>query len=331
MKVAVIDQFIKDFNEVQVKENFPVPTVKHGHVLVKVFAASVNPVDKLVTHGYMSGSGWTQSFPFTVGYDFAGVVEAVGEEVSNVASGDEVFASNWGQGKHNDDGVDTFVGGAFGEYILIPAHKLSKKPVDLSFESAAAIGIVGTTAYEALFEVGQITNQSRVLILGGSSAVGSLAVQIAKLVGAYVATTASSRSIDFVKNLGADEIINYNTQQWYEIVSDIDLVFDCVGEANALENTLKYDQAVKRNGRFVSIANFAIGLDPAGHPPLSFAAAICFKQNTKSQNQIAQWLEEGKVSLAIDEVFPFTTEGVRALLNKAAGGKSLGKNVLKIV
>jgi 2-desacetyl-2-hydroxyethyl bacteriochlorophyllide A dehydrogenase len=328
MKAAYIEQAITDFSQVKFKNDFAVPQAKAGHAVVKVVAASVNPVDKLVTFGYMGGFGWPLPSPHVPGYDFAGVVQEVGEGVSNVAVGDEVFASHWGQGSHHD-AADAPIAGAFAEYLLIPAHKLSKKPAAVSFEVASAIGIVGTTAYEALFDIGHINGESKVLILGGSSAVGLLAIQFAKIAGAHVATTASSRTVDFVQSLGADIVINYNEKQWHEELRDYDLVFDCVGEAKALDNAMQ-SGAVNRDGKFITIVSFDIGLDPAGHPPLSFGAAICFKQNTASQNQIAEWIAAGKVRLPIDETFPFTQDGITNLLNKVAGGKSVGKNVVRI-
>jgi NADPH:quinone reductase-like Zn-dependent oxidoreductase len=331
MLAATIDQFVQSFDEVKVKQ-VAIPTLRPGHAIISVKAASINPVDKLLVLGYMAGLGWKTPFPYIPGEDFAGVVHSVAEDVTNVAVGDEVFATNWGQGQCNDEIVDPIVSGAFAEYILIPTAKLSKKPVGLSFADAAAIGIAATTAHECLFKIGGVVAGSRVLILGASSAVGQYAIQFAKIAGAIVYTTCSGRTKGFVEaNLNADQVIDYGVTPWESAdgPKNVDVIFDCVGEAEALKRA-QANGTVKADGKFVTIANFSVGYDPTAYPPLTYAAAMCFTQNPASQDQIAQWIVEGKVKVFVDGVFPFTQEGVIEIFNKIGGGKSVGKNILQI-
>mmetsp|Transcript_14803 Transcript_14803/g.16005 ORF Transcript_14803/g.16005 Transcript_14803/m.16005 type:complete len:333 (+) Transcript_14803:57-1055(+) len=331
MRAVSLNQYVHSFGELSVS-NVSKPSARPGFAVVKVKIAAGNPVDKVIAGGYLVGFGWDWPKPFTLGTDFSGIVEAVGEGVTNVNVGDAVFSSSWGQGKPFDDEPNFSVAGAFAEYISIPAEKLSKKPDAVSFEVAASIGVVGTTAHQALVEIGKITKGTRVLIFGGSSAVGVFAIQLAKAYGAHVTTTASSRSIAFVQGFNAaDKIINYNETKWEEDpeLKSIDVIFDTVGEKDALQRALASGVA-KTGGVFVTIAEFSVGYDPTAHPPLAFAAVINMKQNTAVQDELAEHIVQGKIKVPIEETFPFTTDGVVGLLNKIAGGKSLGKNILSI-
>ena len=177
MKAAIYDSISTDFSTLRV-EDVAIPSVKEGQVLVSVKVASINPIDHYVHAGFMASAGWPTPFPFIPGYDFAGTVEALGEGVSDFKKGDRVYAVNWGKNQHFEEGQPC--GGAFAEYCIISSSKLSLIPESVSFDDAAAIALVGTTAYESLMECGKISNDSRILILGGSSAVGTTAIQIAK-------------------------------------------------------------------------------------------------------------------------------------------------------
>ncbi len=179
---------------------------------------------------------------------------------------------------------------------------------------------------------GKVTAGTKVLILGASSSVGQFACQMAKNVGAYVAGTCSARTFSFVKqNLDVDHLINYNERDWAhdDSVKGYDVVFDTVGEKDGLSRA-RSNGTVKSDGRFISIADFSIGLDPSAYPPLSFGAAICFLQNTQTQDEIARWIEEGKIKVFFDSYFDLTTDGARGIYGKIASGKSLGKNILNV-
>jgi NADPH:quinone reductase-like Zn-dependent oxidoreductase len=267
--------------------------------------------------GYLKNN-FPTPFPFTPGYDFSGVVEAVAGDVHQFTAGDEVFGLNLGA-----KGAGTFA-----QYLLVEASKLSKKPSNVSFEIAASLGVTATTAFQNLYSIGKIESNSRVLILGGSSAVGSIAIQLAKLRGSWVATTASTRALGFVKQFGADKLINYNKATWEddEELKNIDLVFDTVGDKDALNRAKKI---LKTDGIFVTIADFTVGLDPKAHPPLSFAAFTSTKQDSELQDEVAKLVDDGKLIVSIDEVFDFNKEGVVQIFQKIKSGKSLGKNLIK--
>mmetsp|Transcript_13570 Transcript_13570/g.20366 ORF Transcript_13570/g.20366 Transcript_13570/m.20366 type:complete len:331 (+) Transcript_13570:136-1128(+) len=303
------------------------PSASPGFAVVKVVAAAANPIDLKVLGGHLKGAGWSMDFPFTMGYDFAGVVDSVDASDSAFSVGDEVFGVNWGQHKHDETGHP--VGGAFAEYILVPVSKLSKKPSAISFDQAAAVALVGTTAYQILFDCAKVASGSRVLILGGSTAVGSLAIQLAKSRGAWVATTCSSRTLDYVSQFGPDKVVNYREANWENDTElrELDAVIDTVGENEGFSKT-KDNNVVKATGSFVSISAFDAGFDPNGHPPLSFAAFYCLRNDTSHQNELASMVANGTLNVNIDKRFPFTEAGVRELLTYQMSGASCGKNIL---
>jgi len=330
MKAAVYREFTETGGSDSLKiEEVPVPAVKAGQVLVKNAFAAINPIDWKVSTGGLKGAGWKCDLPFVPGYDLSGTVAAVGEGVSGFAAGDEVFAVNWGVDKHdNPDDPAATIGGTFAEYTAIAASSLSKKPKELGHDLAAAVALVGTTAHEMLFHHLKLTSGARVIILGGASAVGQLAVQLSKNKGLWVATTASDRNMDFVKDLGADKVINYTKDDWTQDadLKGVDAVFDTVGEKDAFA---KAKTVVKEDGGFVSIASFDAGFDPAAHAPLRFAAFRVLHNDVKVQDELASLLVSGKLKLPIDGCFDFSLDGVKGVWAKSQGGKSLGKSVIK--
>mmetsp|Transcript_16073 Transcript_16073/g.45473 ORF Transcript_16073/g.45473 Transcript_16073/m.45473 type:complete len:327 (+) Transcript_16073:103-1083(+) len=300
----------------------PVPQPEEGEVLVKVSRAAANPIDWKVMGGHLQGAGWKCPLPFTMGYDLAGTVEALGGG-ANFAVGDRVFAVQWGAGSHGD----TRIGGTFADYVVVPASRLSRIPEGVSDEAAAASALVGTTAFQALDAAG-VKSGSRVLILGGSSAVGLVAVQLAKLRGATVITTCSTRTIEFVKSLGADEIINYRETKWDEklVEAKVDVVFDTVGEEAAFKRA---DAVVKEGGSFITIASFDAGFAPDGHQPrFGFASFFCLTNDAAVQDKLAAFIKNGKLKIPIEKSFAF--DEVHEMLACQKGGKSIGKNVLVV-
>ena len=330
MLAAQYSQNSEDVSVVQVRRvEKPEPAV--GHMVVKVHFAAINPIDSLVLKGIAKNVfGWTMPLPFTMGYDFAGTVESVHESDAGFSIGDRVYGVNWGTHTHNDEG--TPAGGAFAEYIFVPTGKVSKIPDEVSFEQAAAVALVGTTATKVLFDCIKLNAGQKVLILGGSTSVGQLAIQLAKERGAWVATTSSTRNLEYVSQFGADLVVNYNDTKWDELpaLHGIDAVFDAVGEKDAFARATK-NGVVKADGAFVSISSADAGFDPAGHPPLHFAAQYCLSNSVAVQDALVRKLASGALKITIDETFPFTTEGVHKLIKKVEGGASTGKNLLKIV
>ena len=256
---------------------------------------------------------------------FQGVVETVGSEVTEFAVGDRVAAVNWATQRHDEAGET--IAGAFATHITISSKKLSLIPTGVTDEQAAAIALVGTTAWQALFDAGAVNAGTRLLVLGGSTAVGATAIQLAKAKGAWVATTASTRNLEFVQGWGADRVINYETEKWDEVLTEVDAVLDATGEQQGWSRA---EKIIKAGGTFVSLANADVGYNPAGHPPLSFAAFFCLSNSRAVLDELLLRVGNGSLTIAIDEVFPFTEAGVKDLFRKNAEGKSKGKNLLRI-
>lgn len=295
--------------------------------VIKVAYAAINPVDFKVCKGYLP---WPTSTPHTVGYDFSGKIVALPSGAENTFSiGDSVCAVNWGKGSHAPVTDAETCGGAFAQYIAVPVSKLSKVPEGVKMDVAAALQLTGTTAYQSLFQCGQLTAGQKVLILGGASAVGQLAIQLANLKGCTVFTTASTRNIKFVSQFNPFKIINYLEDDWaaMEELKGIDLVFDTVGVSGDFDRAKKI---LKADGRWVTIANFEAGFDPSAHQPLQFAAFHCLNNEPAVADHLLGLVAEGKLMIHIDETFPFTAEGCVGIFDKISSNKSCGKNLLKV-
>lgn len=222
----------------------PKPEVGPRDVLVKVACAAVNPADWKTREGMLSRY-ITYKFPFVLGFDFAGVVEAAGPE-ADIAPGTRVFGmARQGQG----------LNGSYAEYTLADMALVQPVPDNVSMEEAAGLTTAGVTAYGGLIHVGELQAGQTVLIHGGAGGVGSIGIQIARAVGARVATTCSPRNSDYVKNLGAERVIDYHSQDIVEAVREwapegVDLVLDAVGQNTLLP---RCTDVVKKGGIYVEI------------------------------------------------------------------------------
>ncbi len=205
-------------------------------VLVRVRAAGVNPGDWKLQAGRM---GLAPPLPYTMGLEFSGIVVRTGSHVRAWHAGDEVLGY-----------VPVISGGAYAEYVVAQADSLARKPASLSFEQAAALPVAGLTAHKALLETAKLQAGQRVLIQGASGAVGTAAVRIAKRAGAHVIGTASGRNRDYVLGLGADEVIDYRTQRFEDLVRDIDVVLDGAGGDVAARSTL----VMRKGGLLITLA-----------------------------------------------------------------------------
>jgi NADPH:quinone reductase and related Zn-dependent oxidoreductases len=199
--------------------DIPNPIPAKGQVVVEVYAASINPFDQTIREGYLKDKISLQ-FPVTLGGDLAGVVTEVGEGVIDLRKGDEIYGSAIVLNKGS---------GAFAEYASVNIANSGLKPKRITFEEAAALPLVGSSAVQALEEHIKLQSAQKILIHGGAGGIGSIAIQLAKALGAYVATTVGTDDIQFVKDLGADEVIDYKTQKFEEILKEFDAVFDMVG------------------------------------------------------------------------------------------------------
>jgi len=325
MKAATYEDFstdLKEFSAISVNE-IAVPSLGENDVLVRVFRAAANPIDSKVMAGYMKAN-WPQTNPFTMGYDFSGEVAAMGKSVEGFSIGEEVFAVNWGKGNHFA-GEGHVPGGTFAEFIKIPVHMLSRKPEAVSHDVAAALALVGSTAYEGLAAL-QVGHGTKLLILGGATTVGFLATQLAKLKGADVTITCSHRAMKFVEKAKPDHIIDYQKTKWWETGTVYDAIFDAVGETDGFLHAKK---CIKPDGAFISIANLDAGFDPTAHLPLR-AHFFGLSNSTIVQDDLMGLVQTKQLIVPIEAKFPFTTEGVRAMMRKQEEGKSMGKNILLV-
>ncbi|SFC36533.1 NADP-dependent oxidoreductase [Kaistella jeonii] len=198
------------FNEIEK------PTINDNQVLIEVFVASTNPIDYKIIEGLLK-QVIKLNFPTGIGYDLAGVVREKGKNVFGLKVGDEVFSS-----------VPQKSRGSFAEFIAVDENMVCLKPKNLNFEEVAALPMVGLTTIQA-FERGNLKSGDKILIHAGSGGIGSFAIQYAKSIGAFVYTTTSTPNISWVKELGADRVIDYKTENYLDIVKDIDFVYDTLG------------------------------------------------------------------------------------------------------
>lgn len=214
------------------------PAINDDQLLVQVHAAGVNPFDFKIREGMVRQMA-ELSFPATLGGDVAGVVAEIGSKVTDFKVGQAVYGLAGALSSN----------GSFAEFSPVSATSLAPKPNSVDFITAAALPLASVSAYQALFEHIKLQAGQKILIHGGGGGIGSIAIQLAKNVGAYVATTVSAADIDYAKSLGADQVIDYKTQDFSHILKDFDAVFDNVGGET---NTKSYT-VLKTGGTFVSM------------------------------------------------------------------------------
>lgn len=198
-------------------DDIPVPTIAPDDVLVRVVAASINPVDWKVREGYLAHM-IPHALPLTLGWDVSGVVEQVGAQVTQWQVGDAVFSR-----------PDLARNGTYAEYVAIRAGECARKPRTISHVEAASLPLAGITAWEAMMDTAKVGPGQRVLVQAGSGGVGSLAIQLVKAAGATVVATASGRNRALVESLGVDQFVDYTTTRVADAVEPVDAVFDTIG------------------------------------------------------------------------------------------------------
>ena len=284
------------------------PTPADGEMLVRVYAASVNPVDWKIRQ---SGARMGRTVPYTPGFDLSGVVESVGPGVTKFKAGDAIFAM-----------LDLRRGGAYAEYAIVKESEAAMKPAKTTHVEAAAVPLVALTAWQAMFDTAKLQKGQTVLIHGGAGGVGSIAVQLAKAKGAHVIATASKDNLQFLKDIGADETIDYRAQKFDEIVKDADVVLDTVGG----ETQQRSIGVLKRGGVLVSIVG-ATSSKQADSAGVRFAG-ILVKPNGEELAQIAKMIDEGSVKPFVSLVVPLAE--VAKAHEQSESGHTRGKIVLKI-
>lgn len=235
MKAMIIDKYGKV--PMRMAE-VPIPEINEHEVLAEIYAASINPIDFKIRDGKVKML-LKYEMPLILGNDFAGVIIKVGSKVTRFKVGDEIYA----RPRKNKIGT-------FAEYIAIHEDDIALKPKNLSFEEAASIPLVGLTSYQALHDIMQLQKDQKILIHAGSGGVGTFAIQLAKIMGATVTTTASEAGANLVKSLGADEIINYKTEKFEDMLTNYDAVFDTIG-GTTLEKSFNI---IKSGGNIVSVS-----------------------------------------------------------------------------
>jgi NADPH:quinone reductase-like Zn-dependent oxidoreductase len=314
--------------------DMPDPEVRENDVLVQVHAAGVNLLDSKIRDGEFKLI-LPYRLPIALGNDVAGVVVQVGSRVRRFAPGDEVYA------RPDKDRIGTFA-----EFIAINEGDLALEPESLTMEEAAGVPLVGLTAWQALIEKANLEKGQKVLIHAGSGGVGTFAIQLAKHVGATVATTTSAANVELVENLGADVVIDYKKDDFERVVRDYDVVLNSLGD----ETLKKSLQVLKPGGKLISISGppdptFAkeIGsswiLGPATRV-LSYRIRQAAKRRQVSYSflfmraagdqlgEITSLIDSGVIRPVMDRVFPFSsTDEALAYLEK---GRAKGKVVVKI-
>jgi NADPH:quinone reductase-like Zn-dependent oxidoreductase len=296
-------------------EDAPRPIPGEGEVLVRVHAAAINPLDWKIRAGHVKN--WLPyTLPMIPGWDFSGVIESVGpgaepQGADPWKAGDEVY----GRPEISRDG-------AYAEYIAVRASEIAFKPKSIDHVHAAAIPLCGLTAWQALFDTVSLSAGRRILIHAAAGGVGAFAVQLAKRKGAWVAGTASGRNQDFLRELGVDQPVNYETTRFEDVVHEVDVVIDAL----AGETRERSWQTLKRGGVLVTLL---------GQPPVEEGAAhgvrgagLLVKANRAQLAEIAGLVDAGKFKVFIDAVFPLAEAGKAQELSET--GHVRGKIVLQV-
>lgn len=302
MKAIVIHSF--GGPDVLNYENIPVPDPKPNELLIQVHAVGVNPVDWKIREGYLGQI----PLPSILGSDFSGVVEAIGSEITNFRVGDSVL------GIVSDDS------GSYAEYAVAPASQVAHKPDGLDFIRAAALPVASLTAWQALFDVANLQKGQKVLIHAAAGGVGSFAVQFARWKGAQVIGTASEKSADYVKSLGADQVIDYRKTKFEDVVRDVDVVLDTQG-SDTQERSWR---VLKPGGILVSIVS---------PPPKEKASApgvrgvfLSSKPRGDELEQIANLVASGTVKVNVETTLHL--KEARKAQELSQSGHAHGKIVL---
>ncbi|MBZ5985287.1 NADP-dependent oxidoreductase [Leuconostoc gelidum subsp. gasicomitatum] len=310
MKAAVIHQY-GDSSQLEVSD-IAVPAIKADEVLVENMATSINPIDYKARQGLLQGMFQWQ-FPVVLGWDIAGRIIAVGDDVHDFHVGDAIFA------RPDIDPIGK--NGTYAEYTAVKADKLARKPDNISFEAAAAVPLAGLTALQMLRQL-QVKAGQKVLIQAGAGGVGIYAIQLAKKLGAYVATTASQSNRDFVTSLGADRVIDYHQETIAEVLSDYDAVFDMVGD---IDNGIAI---LKPGGHFVTIS--ATLTEAQKQTANKTVSEGWLETNGQDLAILADAITDGALEIVVDSVYPLTTDGIRAAHERSETHHARGKIVVKV-
>ena len=293
-------------------QNAPKPVTGNRQVLIEVHAASINPIDWKIRAGYLK-EHLPLTMPATLGGDVSGVIASVGESVSGMKVGDRVYgyASPLSGGS-----------GSFADAVAAMIATVAPAPQKLNFVEAAAAPLVGASAVQALEHHIKLQRGQRILIHGGAGGIGSVAVQVAKSIGAYVATTATDDERAYIHELGADEVIDYKREAFEKKLNNFDAVFDTVGG----DTTEKSFKVLKKGGTLVSMLGQP---NPALAQQYGVAAIGQMTDvTTEALKRVAQLLNSGAVKIHVDKVFPL--EKAQEAFQLLEEGHPRGKIVLEM-
>lgn len=273
------------------------PVTAADEILVKMYAASVNPADYIIRRGGNEGLKPLLKLPMALGIDGAGMVEEVGSNVTEFKKGDRVY------------GVPNYLDGSYTEYLASKANQFALMPRTLNFNEAASLPACARMAYNGMIEKANVQPGQRVLVHGAAGGIGNLALQFAKACGAYVIGTASAYNAEFLKELGADEVIDYNTQKFEDVVSDIDVVFNATPTTSVDELLrLRSVPVLKEGGIFICTHGV--------WPSEEFKALLARKNATVDMagagidhhhifTEVAKLVDAGKVKAIVSKVYPW--------------------------
>lgn len=297
--------------------DLPIPQPKDNEVLIKINYAGLNPVDWKIREGFLQKAIATQ-LPVIPGWDASGIIQQVGKDVKHLKVGDEVFTYTR---------KDFLQEGTYAEYITCDASVVAKKPKNTPFKEAASIPLVALTCWQALFDIAKLKKGDVVLIQAGAGGVGSFAIQFAKWKGATVITTTSKKNTDYVKNLGADVVVNYDQENFYERIKKefpqgIDVVFEMIGGKSMLDAA----RLLKKGGVIVSIVE---PFNKEEAQRLGVRSEHCFvRPNGDQLREIARLVEENRIHIPFIEEMPLREAALAQEKNKE--GHTRGKIVLKV-
>jgi NADPH:quinone reductase-like Zn-dependent oxidoreductase len=332
MKAFVVDRY--GGNEAVRAAEMPIPAVGDDDVLVHVYAAGVNPVDIKTRDGKMKVV-LPYRTPFILGNEAAGVVTQVGGRVRRFKPGDEVYS------RLPKDRI-----GAFAEYVAVREDAVAHKPKTLTMEEAASIPLVGLTSWQALVERANVTKGQKTLIHAGSGGVGTFAIQLAKHLGATVATTTSAPNFDLVRGLGADVVVDYRTEDFESIVREYDVAFDTLG-GKTLEKSIR---VLRPGGTLIEIVgppDPAFAEEIGASPIVSLAIRLMsyrvrsmarrarvrysflfMRPSGEQLRELGSLIDSGIIRPVVDRVFPF--ESTKDALAYIESGRAKGKVVIKV-
>ena len=316
-------------------QEVPIPNFGKNQILIKTHSASFNPIDYKILRGDFKAMGKIQ-FPKGIGRDVSGIVEKVGKNVKNFKAGDKVYSRI----------AEDFVG-TMAEYVISNDNDAALIPSNLSFDESASIPLAGLTSYQALVDVAKLSSGESILIHAGSGGVGTIAIQLAKHLGANVTSTTSTKNVKLVKDLGADKVIDYTKHNYLDEGAKFDVVFDTLGG----EHTLNAFKVLKDGGRVVSISGALdsitakqFGLNKFIRLILAFQARKVTKAAAKMNamyrflfmsssgaqlKKLAKLYESGLIKPVIDKTYDFKSS--IPALEYLSTGRAKGKVIVKIV